>query len=254
MTPIRKELLRRLGYIGLAVIVAVTQTLMDDSKPYRYISVAAILFILFHFIKLVKKSQLIIDDFFPPKVETETTTTSANKIINSLSMVLFFCGLLAIIFESNSISNTIHGTKFFWSAGVIGIILFVIVIAFFKIKFPTVFDESSRRYSVYFGYLFGLFLVVPATASYINKSCADQRIDCKNFLVSRKSSGGGRTTEYFIFGNYNGSDERFTVVKPLWDSIDENKIIQLCVRKGYWGYEYVTKFNLIASNTNSNGE
>ena len=242
MTEIRKEALRRLAYIGLAVLIGIP--FINSNGKERWITLVAFLFVMFQFIRIVIKSQQLIDDLFPPKVTNETTATKGNKIIYNISMGLFFGGLVAMIFEATPIGNTIHGTKFFWTAASIGIAAFVLTIIFLKTKFASVFDESSRRYSVCFGYLFGFFLGVPAAARFLNDALAKPEIECKDFTVVRKSTGGARTTAYFIFCKLDGGEERFEVIKPFWDKVEENKTVELCLKKGYFGYDYVTEFKI----------
>ena len=245
MTPIRREFLRRLGYIGLAVAIAITQTLINDSKPYRYISVAVIFFVLFHFIQIVTKSQIIIDDFFPPKTLGESTTKPFDKFMYRFATAFFFVGLVFEIFEIRRMDNTIDGSKFFWTYALTGVLIAVVTTAILKLKSPSVYYESSRRFSIHFGLFVGFFLIVPATASFINHYFSDSRIECKEYKIVRKSTGGKRDESSWLFLKIKGHEERFDVSRNLWNSVNEGGLVVLCTQKGQLGYDFVEEFKTV---------
>lgn len=245
MTPIRKEFVKRLSYIGLAVTVAVTQALINDSKSYRYISIAVIYFVLFHFIQIITKSQLIIDDFFPPKARGESTTKPFDKFMYRFVTAFFFVGLLFEIFEIRRIDNTIGGSKFFWTHALTGVLIAASTTAILKLKSPSVYFESSRRFSVHFGLFVGFFLIVPATASFINHYFSDSRIDCKEYRIVRKSTLGKRNESSWLFLQINGRAERFYVSRNLWQSVTDGGLVVLCTKKGQLGYDFVEEFKTV---------
>lgn len=245
MTPIRKEFLRRLGYIGLAVAVAVTQSLINDSKPYRLISVAANFFIFFQFIQIVTKSQRIIDDFFPPRTHSESTTKPFDKFMYYFANAFFFFGLVFGIFEIKRIDNTIGGSRFFWTYALTGVLIAAVTTAILKLKSPSVYYESSRRFTVHFGLFLGFFLIVPATASFLNRYLSDNRIDCKEYKIVRKSTGGKSNESSWLFLQIDRHDERFDVSRDLWNNVIEGGLVVLCTQKGRLGYDFVEEFKTI---------
>ncbi len=138
----------------------------------------------------------------------------------------------------------IHGTNFFWTAAFLGIGLYILTIIFLKFRFPLVFDDSDSRFTVYFSYLIGFFLLIPSLGSYLNSALAEQQITCKNFIIVRKATVGTRETAFFLYCKLSDGVERFEVNKRTWDSVQQNKTIGLCTRKGYLGYDLVMEFKV----------
>jgi len=90
----------------------------------------------------------------------------------------------------------------------------------------------------------GLFLLSIAVTGFVNHHFADQTTFCKKYTIIRKSTSSGRSTEYFFFLNIEkNNEERFSVGKKLYNNFEEGGQIELCMQKGKFGFEYVTKFN-----------
>lgn len=243
-SEIRKDFYKRLFYIGLCMIPIVL--FADNKETFRLVPLPFFLIGMYQLILIVGLSQQIVDDFFPPKTLYEKTTKSFDKFLYYFASTLFFIGLILLIFEIRKFDNTINGTRLFEIAGFIGIGLAVILTILLKLFQPSVYSESKRRFTVHFGLFVGLFLIFTAITGFINHHFADTETFCKKYTIKRKSTSSGRSTEYYFFlimGNNN--EERFSVGKTLYENIEEGEQIELCMQKGKFGFDYVTKFNKI---------
>lgn len=241
---IREDFYKRLFYIALCIIPLLI--FADTKGTFRLLPLAFFLIGMYQVIQIIALSQLIIDDFFPPKLNFEKTVKPFDKFVYHFSSTLFFVGLLCQIFEIRNFDNTINGTKFFWIAAIIGILLAIILTVVLKTKFPSVYFESKRRYTVHFGLFLGFFLIIPAILGFINHHFADINKNCKHYLITRKGIGGSRSKEYFInITLENNIEERFSIGKTRYDNFEEGERIELCTVKGKLGFDYVTEFNKV---------
>ena len=160
-------------------------------------------------------------------------------------MTIFFSGIVFEIFEIRVIDNTINGTGLFWKSGLLGISIAAMLILFLKKISPSVYNESDRRFSIFFGLHIGLFLLIPAIISFINHKFSQDSEVCLNYDVTRKSIGGKRNESSWIFLKMNDkNDERFEVSRDFYNTVEEGKKIQLCTKTGTFGYSFVTDFKL----------
>lgn len=243
-SEIRKDFFKRLLYIGICIIPILI--FANNKDEFRLVPLPFFLFGMYQLILIVGQSQLIVDDFFPPKTYDEKTTKLIDKFIYYFSMTLFFGGLVFEIFEIRVIDNTINGTTFFWKSAFIGLAIAALLTIILKLTNSSVYDESSRRYSVHFGLFIGFFLFVPAIASYINHTYSENNENCKAYEIVRKSTGGKRNKSSWLFLkiDYN-SEERFDVSRSFYDKVSEGGQVKLCTKKGKLGYEVVESFKRI---------
>ncbi|WP_163411555.1 hypothetical protein [Flavobacterium ajazii] len=241
----RKIFYRKLFYIGLCIIPI---TLFADNKGiFRLVPLPFFLFGMYQLMQIVALSQIIIDDFFPPKNSFEKITKPFDKFVYYFSSTLFFISLLCLIFEITNFDNTINGTRLFWTAGFVGILIAILLTAVLKIKFPSVYYESKRRYVVHFGLFVGFFLLSAAVAGFVNHHYADSDKIYKRFTIISKGISGGRSKEYYIHLIFeNNNEERFSIGKNKYNNFEEDEEIELCLLKGRLGFDYVTEFNKIS--------
>lgn len=243
-SEIRKNFYKRLLYIGICIIPIII--FAENKDEFRLVPLPFFLFGMYQLILIVGQSQFIIDDFFPPKSYHEKTTKSFDKFIYYFATTLFFIGLITLIFEIRNYDNTINGTKLFWTAGFVGVVIAIIITFILKFFQPSVYYESKRRYTVCFGLFIGFFLLATAIAGFVNHHFADQSISCKSYTIIRKSTSGSRSKEYFLFLIINNNnEERFSVGKTRYNNFEEGEQIELCMLKGKLGFDYVTEFNKV---------
>lgn len=243
-SEIRKGFYKRLLYIGICIIPIII--FADNKDEFRLVPLPFFLFGMYQLILIVGQSQLIVDDLFPPKKNFESTTEPFNKFINYFAMTLFFFSLVFLIFEIGIIDNTINGTNLFWYSALIGFAIATLMTIILKLTKPSVYHESSRRYSVHFCLFTGFFLLTPAMTSFINHNYAENTENCRAYKIVRKSTGGKRNKSSWLFLKLdNNSEERFHVSRTFYDKVNEGEEIQICTRKGKLGYDFVEKFKTI---------
>jgi hypothetical protein len=244
ISKIRKEFYRRLLYIALGIIPMIL--LWYQKGPERYIALAGFIFSAIQVLVIVGTSKDIVDDFFPPKTYNETTTKPFDSFMVYFAITLFFLGLFFELFEIKIIDNTLGGSALFWKSAFVGIFIAIILTIILKLTKSTVFDESDRRFSVYFGLFIGFFLFIPALASFINHTFSDNKIDCQTYQIARKSLGGKRDETSWLFLHMNNNSiERFEVNRNFYERVYEGGEIKLCTKKGKLGYDFVVKFETL---------
>ena len=240
MTSIRKEFLKRLAYAGLAIISIIF--VWEENGPKRFIGLAGFIFGMYQLLMIVAISRQIIDDFFPPKTDKTLKTKPFDRFVYRFAPVFFFAGLVFEIFEIRRIDNTIRGTSLFWTYAIIGVLIAIVVTAMLKHKSPSIYSDSSRRFVIHFGVFLGFFLIVPAIASCVNHCFNERSIDCNEYKIVRKSTGGKRKRSSWIFVQINGRVERFDVARDFWNGLNERGLVVLCTKKGRLGYDFVERF------------
>lgn len=243
-SKIRSDFYKKLLYIGLCIIPVI---IFANSKGlFRLVPLPFFLFGLYQIVQIIGLSQLIIDDFFPPKTFYEKTTKPFDKFIYYFSSNLFFVGLICLTFEIRKFDNTINGIKLFWRAGFSGVIIAFVLTLVLKTKFPSVYFESKRRYTVHFGLFAGLFLLTTAITGFANHYFSDNIKTCKTYTIKRKEASGVRFKNYFIYLTINNSkDERFSISKTRYEMFEEGEEIKLCTINGKFGFDYVTEFKKV---------
>lgn len=172
--------------------------------------------------------------------QTESAST-ALKIVAYLCLAI---GLLSFwgIAQFHHIDNTRNGVQFFFLFAFLGLIL---CIPFYVIIYRTIPDlkegkKISKQWtSNLFGLGMGFFFLTPAIASYINRTHLVKVDNCQEYKIIRKGSSGGRYHEYYFFVLIDNDEERLTVFKPFWETLEEGQNIRLCLEKGILGFEYI---------------
>jgi hypothetical protein len=241
MSEIKKTFLKRIFFIALGLSPILL--LAHEKGLLRFIVAIGVIFSLWQCILLIYSSQLIVDNFFPPKISTEKEVKPFNKFIFLFSNYFFGASLIFMLFEIRNFENTILGTQLFWKSGLLGILLALLTTVIIKKTNPSVFHVSSRRFAVYSALFIGFFLFTASLGCFINHFFSDKSIVCKGYEIIRKSKGGKRNNESRLFLKIgNNSEERFAVTDRIYDLAHIGEEIQLCTKKGKLGYEFVMEF------------
>jgi hypothetical protein len=239
MTPVRKDALRRIVYICLGVLLMV---LFPNTKGIGlYIGIFGLLVILYQVIRILLIGQLLLDDFIPPSKDKDDDALP-NKVIYNTSMIVFICGLIGIIAEITPLENTIKGGQFFWFSAFTGLIIGGGLVFVLKGKFPTLLNERDRRFSVIFGFALGLFLLLPAIANIINIAFSAPNTDCMALPIAGKFREGTNNSSYHVRLKIHGNDEKFEITRETYDLISVGDTLNLCVKHGLIGYDFIDGF------------
>jgi len=241
----KKDIRNHLIQILIGVLIIIP--FFNEKSWLRFIALGGFLLIMFNIIWFVKNSEEIIYHFFPSKSIREEKPKFKDKIWGHISMILFFSGLIFLIFQMGNIENTIEETSFWKKYGLYGFSfsLFCLLILY-KLK-PSVFNESGRRYSVVFGFVLGLSFLTISTFSFINKKYAQTEITESEFIIDRKSTGGKKNNTHWIFININNSKKRFEIEQKLWNELNVGNRVLLRLQVGFFDYNFVTEIKPTAN-------
>lgn len=164
-----------------------------------------------------------------------------------LKIVAYLCLAIGLssfwgIAQFRHIDNTRNGVGFFFLFAFLGLLL---CIPFYILIYRTVPDlkkgkKISKQWtSNLLGLGLGFFFLTPAIASYVNRTNLVKVNDCREYKIIRKGSSGGRYHEYYFFVEIDGDEERLTVFKPFWETLEEGQNIRLCLQKGLLGFEHI---------------
>ena len=135
MKPIRKQFLKRLAFVVIGIIPIIL--VWEEKGSARFIGIAGFVFSMYHLLMIVASSQIIIDDFFPPKMKSEVKAQPLDNFVYRFAMVFFFAGLIFELFEIRRMDNTIGGITFFWTYALIGVLIAGVLTAVLKLKQPS---------------------------------------------------------------------------------------------------------------------
>ncbi len=240
---VRAEFYKHLKFLLFGVIPILI--VWEQEGPAKLIGFAGFLFSIYHLVIIIYMSQFIVDDFFPPKTVFESKSKLCDKIIYALVMILFFVTLIFLIFEIKIMENTINSMTMFWQSALIGIGIATLITVLLKYFFPSVYYESSRRFTVHSGLFLSLFFLTPASASYINYKQAEVRTKCAEYEIVEKSKGPKKKNSWLFIKLNATTIERFNVGRTFFDKVKEGEKIQMCTREGKFGYDVVVEFKTL---------
>jgi len=242
---------KQIGIHSIIILVGILVIIVfgNETSWLRYFNILAILIILRSLIWFISNSEELLFYIFPTKTirEKKPKLKLKDKIWSHISMVLFFSGLVFLIFQMSNIENIIEESSFWKNFGILGF-SFSLVCLFFLNKFqPSVFSESGRRYSVIFGFVFGLSGLTISTSSLLNKTNANKETIRSEFTVRRKSTGGKKNKSHWIFITIKQSERRFEIKPNLWNNLKVGDTVLINLQKGYYEYDFVTEIKPTAN-------
>jgi|GEM_PF-2567153 len=215
-----------------------------DEGSMRLVPLPFFLLGMYQLIMLIQLSPDIVDDFFPPRKTFERTVNRFHKFMYYFASVFFFTSIICLLFEIRQFDNTIRGLRLFWTGGLTGIGIAILLTVILKLVSPGIYDESKRRFTIHAGLFLGCFFMTAAATGFINHFFADKTEFCRNYIIQSKDTSSGRSTEYYFFLEVEeGYEERFSVGSKRYDSFEEGEEIELCMMKGKFGWDVVRKFN-----------
>ena len=192
-------------------------------------------------------------DIEEPATETPKKTSPTNGAIfrGILTYGIVIIGLFVFAYAGTPLQNTINGGTLWLGSFIVGIIFFIPFFILSKPKSLSLLSKLKSRKYTFILYLVGSILWIFNMTSFIDTTFANSQIESKDFTVIEKSisQGSGRlgflTHIYFIHCNDNiGDNVVLQIDKPSWDSLKENGKVKLYLKKGFFGGEYVTSFQM----------
>ncbi|MCF6353584.1 MAG: hypothetical protein L3J26_00535 [Candidatus Polarisedimenticolaceae bacterium] len=166
-------------------------------------------------------------------------------ILASLAVTLLSAALLLISAEAVHIDNTLNGINMLRISMLLGAPAGVMtwVLLSKRIGYKNIFMLKS--------FLISYALVAAAATSQINRGVddAEQKTIVRGVMGKKENSGGLATflaqqkPAHYITIPYDGGVERLAVPTSVWDTMYKNATINLTAKAGYFGYDYVVRFN-----------
>jgi glucan phosphoethanolaminetransferase (alkaline phosphatase superfamily) len=229
--------------VGILVIIP----LFNEESWLRFIALGGFILILVNLIWFVINSEKILYQLFPTKSFRETEPNPKDKIWSHISMVLFFCGLIFLIFQMNNIENIIEEKSFWKNFGLLGFSIGLLGLFFLYRIRPSVFSDSGRRYSVVFGFILGVTGLTISTSSYLNKKHSNKEIIHSEYTIERKSTGGKKNKSHWVFIKIRESEKRFKIKPKLWNELKIGEKVLIKTQMGKFDYEFVTEIKPTAN-------
>jgi hypothetical protein len=242
MTEAKKDLLKNIALtaIGLLPIFIFANT---ENWVLKIIQIVGILCSGLNIILMFFNLQHFIDDLFPTRTFDDKAKTRLDKTIIFIVNVLFFAGGISMIFEIEKIGNTIKGLTLFWICGAIGVISSFLLAIFIGRFSKTIYEDSTRRYTILLVLPIGFLMLFPATLNFINRQFSNTTVFEKIVKVNRKSTDSRGGAKYF-FCSISDDEERFEVGKAIYENTEEGENIKLCLQKGLFGFDVVKEFKI----------
>jgi len=239
----KKQIRNHSTFILIGILII---TLIGNDKSWlRYVNVLAVIIIFRSLIWFISNSEELLFYLFPTKTIREKKAKLKDKIWSHISMVLFFSGLVFLIFQMSNIENIIEEASFWKNFGLLGF-SFSLICLFFLYKFqPSVFSESGRRYSVIFGFVLGLTGLTISSSSFLNKKNGEKEIVLSKFTIDRKSTGGKKNRSHWIFIKIKESERRFEIKPNLWNKLNVGDRVLLELQKGHFEYDFVNEISRV---------
>lgn len=211
-----------------------------------YLGIFGFLLAMYQVIKIIIISQSLIDDFFPTKNDERVSDALPNQIIYNSAMTIFVCGLISIYSQITPLENTVRGGRFFLWSSIIGLFVGVALIFAFKSKFPTLLNQSDRRFVIVCGFIIGFFLLVPAIANLLNSRFSSGKTDCVELPVAQKFTEGTNNSSFHVRMKIDGREEKFEITRETFDVISVGDSLNLCIKHGLMGYDFIEGFPSIS--------
>ena len=191
-----------------------------------------------------KLRQLCIDVFLPAEIHYDKGIAYADKLVYYGTHVLFFSGIVFMLFEVTSIDNTIHGMRLAGYACFAGILIAAVLILILKKTNPAILYERKMRTNLVGALVLGCIFVSAAVASFINHRFPEEHQNCRSYSIEEKARNTRRGGCWLYLEVGDGGKERFEVTYDLYNSVKEGGPVVLCTRKGALGFDFVTEFRL----------
>ena len=159
--------------------------------------------------------------------------------------LLALIGVISFFFVIEDFEQTIGGYILFWKLSFLSLIFSILCVLILSYFYD--FNKEKRFYNI-LGIGICFFFLVPNIGIFINKHISKEGITKKiteiNYKKISHHSKGGVSYQIFIQTEYD-KNERLDIKKEFYESITNNQIVELTLKKGILGYNYVEKIKKI---------
>lgn len=180
------------------------------------------------------------------KSNREPSTAVSPPASTALKFVSWSCVAISLtafwgIGQFHVFDNTINGYHFFLQYAFAGLLLSAPLYVLLHRTVPELKEgrKIARHWSTKLvGLGFGFTFLTPGIASRINRDNLAGTEYCAAYRI-QKGSSAGKSKEYYLFANIRGNEERITVNKYLWEKLQNNQSITICLQKGILGFDNI---------------
>ena len=171
-------------------------------------------------------------------------TTKSNgdkKLIKNFELIMLI-GVVSLIFFVRDFEYTIGGYRMFWELSFLSILFCGTFIYLLRINYNL---NHTSKFNNLLSICIFWFFIVPSSGMFLNKFVGiNQEIKEIKLIKSKeiiKSTRGNRLNYYIYVKTEFDDEERLEITKELYESKTKN--VELSLKKGILGYNYVTKIN-----------
>jgi hypothetical protein len=175
--------------------------------------------------------------------ESEINMKNHEKSRGNLLVWLMIASMLPLLFQINSLENTVGGLKLFWWSVVTGVIVGFGISYFMARRFLSS-SERTSLYNLYFFSVWAWTFLTPACASILNRYAPSSAPYKKVFSVSGRcvATGRGGPSYYLLFRTGN-SIERVQVSQQFFRSRKSGNQMVFTMRSGFLRFPVIDEVN-----------
>ena len=219
----------------------------NDSLFGRLLALIGLGLVIKGLIALFKKSDALLTRWLP-KGDSGKALIS-HKFIYYLATVTFPLGLVAILIEMLRFERMLRPGDFWTTFFAIGALISLILIILAAYVSRGVYDDSKRRFSIFWGFFIGLPLIIIALASFTNRVLRDvETIETQQFQIIEKRHTGEYSKKkkkekkekfQIIFKTSEDSQKRLEVKEDFYNELTEGGVINVEMTNGWLGFELI---------------
>ena len=133
--------------------------------------------------------------------------------------------------------NDFGGNTFVWHSIAGGVIIGLILYNLVRLQSPKLSANPNMSAEIGFYIVIGFVYLFLVFGPMLNRHWATSNPVCREYKLIKAGS------KYIHISN-NGKKERFEPPRSFTKSLGERSAVVLCIRKGYFGYEFVESFQL----------
>jgi len=199
---------------------------------YMFLSIPTFLMLSYNF-----------SDLFLKIVNKKDDKNTKEKNLEFISMI----GVGSFFFVLKDFEQTIGGYELFWKLSFFSLLISVFCVLILS-RFYTFKNEKKFYNTLSISICF--FLLIPNIGIFINKYISIEKARKQEIEINYKyinpNSKGSDSYEIFIKTDFD-DNERLDIKKEFYESISDNQIVVLTLKKGILGYDYVEKIEKLTT-------
>ena len=161
------------------------------------------------------------------------------KYFSFTSFAFCILSFLPLAIGIYKIDQYINDVWFGFTFSALGLLIGILFYNFILCKiFKDLKNYDGKGWSISKGFIIGSIGYTFGIANFINKQ-NPTTINTKEYTIEKKSQGGGRHSENYLFFKVDNEIERITCSDKYWETVKVGENIKLKVMKGKLGFDYI---------------